>query len=302
MRSSMFALVLVLGVVAASGAQAQPLDPGYGYVVPAPPMPPPPPPPRAYYGNQGYYYPPTGYAAPIYSYPPPPVYYRVPPPPRRRPPRICRDCNLEHPRFFSIGLRATSLSINQSINGHDVTLGGGGFQMRFRNRGHFGIEAAVDFLHGDFHADGPTPRMDTPTTGSSSSNGNTSGGYFHVGDVSRDSIPFSVSALIYIFPNTDARIFNMYFLGGLGVIGTSMSLLDENGVRTQQDFTEYEAHLGIGSELRFRWFAIDASVRALGLARDDSSAPASYYTGVSGAPVPASSVGVAGTLAATLWF
>ena len=56
------------------------------------------------------------------------------------------------------------------------------------------------------------------------------------------------------------------------------------------------------SELVTGLFAIEGNMRVIGLARDDSRAPASYYSGVDGAPVPATSVGYHGTVGATLWF
>ena len=44
-----------------------------------------------------------------------------------------------------------------------------------------------------------------------------------------------------------------------------------------QDFTEFELHVGVGAELRFKWFAIEADARVVGLWRDNSDTPASYY-------------------------
>jgi hypothetical protein len=250
----------------------------------------------------GYYYPPTGYAAPMYSYPPPPVYY-VRPVVKPRKLRCnggwcqAQQAPVGKARLFSIGARFSVLGIDQSINGHDVVMPGGGVQLRFRTRGRFGLELAADFLHGKFSADATAgeakPASATPGTTTP---------YFHIADVTRDSIPVTLSMLFYIFPNDDARIFNLYFLGGVGVVSTNMQLTDENGQSVKQGFTEWEGHLGIGAELRFRWLAIQADVRGIALSRDDSSAPASYYAGVSGGPVPKSSTGGQGTLGATIWF
>ncbi len=268
------------------------------------------PPVAAPYGapTPGYYYPPTGYAAPMYSYPPPPVYYVRPyvrplKPRKLRAPCAGGWCQAQAPvgkaRLFSIGARFSVMGIDQSINGHDVIMPGGGVQLRFRTRGRFGLELAADFLHGKFSADSQVGQA-TPTTSGASSGTTTP--YFHIADVTRDSIPVTLSALFYIFPNDDARIFNLYFLGGVGVVSTNMSLTDENGQSVKQGFTEWEGHLGIGAELRFRWLAIQADVRGIALSRDDSSAPGSYYANVSGGPVPKSSTGGQGTLGATIWF
>jgi hypothetical protein len=178
-------------------------------------------------------------------------------------------------RYFSIGGRLTSMTINQKIGDKDATIAGGGLELRFRGRGHFGLEASLDFLHGDFTLNGP---------------------------LARDSLPFALSAMIYLRPNSDANIFNMYLLGGVGIIGTTMTLVDQTNTQVKQDFTEYELHAGVGAELRFHWFALRADVRGLALFRDDSSGAGQFYAGVDGAPVPSQSYAVVGTLGAALWF
>lgn len=348
MRKFVVLAFVVVGAAGPARAQQGPLDPygaqieqpGQGYAAPANAYPPPAypyqapaaayPPPPVYPPPQpqlpagvptpGYYYPPPGYAAPIYSYPPPPVYY-VRPPVTRRPVLNCAAC-VERPedraRFFSIGMRGTVLGINQKINGQGVVMGGVGFQMRFRTRGRFGMEASVDILHAGFNDHGNPPLADAttgdsgtsggapsspPPTGGFNTPGSTSGGpYFHSGPVTRDSVPVTLSALVYIFPNQDSHIFNLYFLGGMGVVATTMGLTDEWGAPVKQSFSEFETHLGVGMELRFHWFALQADVRGIGLWRDDSSAPGAYYTGVDGAPVPANSWGLQGSAGAAFWF
>lgn len=262
----------------------------------APPMAQPPPPtyyqvpplPRHHRRGPGYYYPPAGYAAPIYAYPPPiwvhprrPVAYRPPVAPAVARPKA---------RFFSFGFRLATLGINQEINGKNVVLGGGGFQLRFRTRGRFGMEGAFDVLTARFPAPGPGGVR--PGEGPA----------FHVGAVERTSMPTTLSALLYVFPNDDARIFNLYFLAGIGAQTTTMKLPDEFGVQTKQKFTELLAQTGLGLELRFRWFALQADGRLLGLVRDDSELPAGYYAHVDGAPVPKSSWGGQGTVGAAFWF
>jgi hypothetical protein len=314
-------LLVVASVVGLSGlaaAQPAPLDPyaqpvaapgvvdpyaGPEVVVPTPAAPVAAPTP-------GYYYPPPGYAAPLYAYPPPPVVYVRPMPRRvlRGPTCWGGSCNpAERARFFSVGLRVAGMSIvDQQINGHNVFMGGAGLQLRFRTRGHFGIEASVDFLHGSYGAgDSATPVVQANGAADTAGGSPVGAGarpYFHVGDVTRDSIPVQISALVYIWNNTDARHFNIYLLGGLGVIDTKMGLTDEWGNSVTQEFTEFEAHLGVGAELRFRWFALQADLRGLAITRDDSSAPASFYQGVDGAPVMKNSYGVMGNIGAAIWF
>src|SRR5262249_28031626 len=106
----------------------------------------------------------------------------------------------------------------------------------------------------------------------------------------------------YIFPNTDDRHFNIYFLGGVGVVSTSMTLTDPFNIAVKQDFTEFEAHLGVGTELRFHWFALRADFRGVSLWRSAPHVPAAYYADVEGAPVPKQVYGFHGTLGASIWF
>lgn len=279
--------------------QALPATPEQPIYQEMPPQPAYPVTPQPYVVGQqpGYYYPPTGYSAPMYSYPPPPTYYVTPVPPRRaRCGSCCAPCATAaprpHVRWFSIGARLTALALDQQINNQDVVLGGAGLQLRLRTRGRFAFEGSVDFLHGSFDA-GPQTSPNPPGT---------TGPYFHVGNVTRDSIPVALSLMLYIFPNQDERVFNLYFLGGLGAVNTTMGLTDENGNKVKQQFTEFEGHLGVGAELRFRWIALQADVRGLALTRDDKDRPGSYYSGVDGGPVPANTMGVQGNVGATLWF
>jgi hypothetical protein len=166
------------------------------------------------------------------------------------------------------------LGINQKVGNNDVVLAGGGFQLRLRSAGRFGFEARQSFLHADYW----------------------SGGF------ERNSYPFALSLMVYIFPNTDARHFNLYGLAGLGVMPDTVRVRFSPGQFRSQDFLEWEAHLGLGAELRFRWFAIEAEVRGIGLLRDGSDRPATYYDGIQNGPIPEKSLGLQGNLYVSLWF
>ncbi len=248
---------------------AYPAPPAYGYQAPAagPPATASPP---SY--QQGYYlYPAQGQA---------PVYYAPPP-------RSCCCCaqtcgyrvvRAKKPwdgaRRFSLGVHAGFLMLNQQVGSDQVTLGGAGFQLRLRSAGRWGFEASQSFLHADYWN----------------------------GAWQRDSFPFQLSLMFYIFPNKDAHHFNLYGLAGVGLVADSVSLNDENRQRVTQDFTEVEVHAGLGAELRFRWFAIEADARYISLWRDNSDTPASYYGNVKGAPVQSSSYGLQGNVYLSLWF
>lgn len=256
---------------------AYPAPPAYGYQAPAagPPATPSPP---SY--QQGYYLYPAQGQAPVYYAPPAGSgcccccqqqgcgyrYHLVRPAPRKR--------VWDGARRFSLGAHVGFLTLNQQVGNDQVTLGGAGFQLRLRSAGRWGFEASQSFLHGSYWS----------------------------GAWSRDSFPFSLSLMFYIFPNKDAHHFNLYALAGVGLVADSVTLNDESHQQVTQDFTEVELHAGLGAELRFKWFGIEADARYISLWRDDSDTPASYYGNIKGAPVQSSSYGVQGNLYLSLWF
>jgi hypothetical protein len=259
---------------------AYPAPPAYGYQAPAagPPATPSPP---AY--QQGYYLYPAQGQAPVYYAPPPqggcccccqqqaqPCGYRL----NYAPTRVVRKKAWDGARRFSIGAHVGFLTLNQQVGNDQVSLGGAGFQLRLRSAGRWGFEASQSFLHGSYWD----------------------------GAWQRDSFPFSLSLMFYIFPNKDAHHFNLYGVAGVGLVADSVTLNDENRQQVTQDFTEVEVHAGLGAELRFKWFGIEADARYISLWRDSSDTPSSYYGNIKGAPVPASSYGVQGNLYLSLWF
>jgi hypothetical protein len=177
-------------------------------------------------------------------------------------------------RRFSIGVHGTTLWLNQDVGGEQMVLGGAGLQLRLRSRGRFGLEFSQSFLHATYL------------------NGN----------FDRSSFPFTFSLMYYVFPNQDWRHFNIYGVAGVGAMFDAITLLDEHRLRVEQDFVEWIGHVGVGAELRFQWFAIEADARLIGTLRDDTSTPASYYQGVQGGPIPDSSWGVSGNVYLSLWF
>jgi hypothetical protein len=269
---------------------AYPAPPAYGYQAPAQGPTAVPSPPTY---QQGYYLYPAGGRAPVYYAPPPSPYggcsvsaccccacptqgyqygYRYN---YGYQPRLFRPARKgEHVRRFSLGAHVGFLTLNQQVGSEQVTLGGAGFQIRVRSRGRFGFEASQSFLHGSYW-----------------------GGAFE-----RDSFPFAVSLMFYVFPNSDQRHFNLYGLAGMGLMPDSVHLYDENRQKVTQDFTEFLLHAGLGAELRLKWFAIEADGRIVGTWRDDSDAPATYYGDVKGAPVQKSSYAFQGNLYLSLWF
>jgi hypothetical protein len=177
-------------------------------------------------------------------------------------------------RRFSLGTHAGFLAMNQQVGKDQVTLGGAGFQMRLRSSGRWGFEAAQSFMHASYWD----------------------------GAWQRDMFPFQLSLMFYLFPNRDAHHFNLYGVAGAGLVADSVTLYDQNRRQVTQDFTEFELHAGVGAELRFRWFGIEADARYISLWRDNSDAPAAYYGDVKGAPVPNQSYGIQGNVYLSIWF
>jgi hypothetical protein len=212
-------------------------------------------------------------------------------------------------------VRYSALGVRQQINGRNVSLKGWGAVLRLRGRGHVAFELSLDFLGGNFAAS-PQAQASGSGSGSSPPSGGTNpdgtntprpgpvqdGPYFHIGNVGRQSRVISASFLAYLLRNTRSRIFNLYFLAGGGYISSTVSLANQYGRRVRQNFGEYEGHVGVGAELKFRWFAIDANVRAIGMLRNNKGAPAAYYANVEGAPINARSFGYQGTISGLLWF
>ncbi len=180
----------------------------------------------------------------------------------------------ERIRRFSLGVHGTVLGLNNAIGKNDMTLGGAGIQLRIRSKGRFGLELNQSFLGGDAFN----------------------------GAVQRTTFPFQFSLMLYILPNNDDRHFNIYGLVGFGVQADTLKVRDENGNFASQDFIEGEGHVGLGAELRWKWFALAADVRALGFLRDNSSAPASYYVGQTNAIVAERGWGMSGNVYVNLWF
>jgi hypothetical protein len=272
---------------APAAAVAQPMDPYGAY--PAPPA----------YGYQAPQNGPAVVASPpsyergyyLYSTPgAPPVYYAPPPTQFRascnaycgcnccqygcQPLRLRAKSKWDGVRRFSLGAHFGFMSLDQKVGNSAVTLGGAGFQLRIRTAGHFGFEASQSFLTASYW----------------------NGAY------QRDSYPFQLSLMFYLFPNRDAHHLNFYALGGVGLMGDDVTVYDENRRKVTQSFTEYEVHAGGGAELRFKWFGIEADARYVKLWRDDSSTPASYYANVKGAPVQSSGQGVQGNIYLSIWF
>jgi hypothetical protein len=174
-----------------------------------------------------------------------------------------------------MGLRFSALGISsQEIFGEKVSLYGAGLQLRFRNQGHWGFELGMDALRANI--------------------GN--------GAFVRTSYPFSFAPMLYLFKNRPENHFNIYGVAGFGLMADDVKLYEGSSQERRQQFWEVLGHLGGGAELRFRYLALFADMRLIGMLLDDSSHDGQFYQGIEGGPIPASSLGYKANVGAMLWF
>jgi hypothetical protein len=155
---------------------------------------------------------------------------------------------LPPPPRWSLGLHATGMMTNQMFGSDAVMLAGGGMNLRVRGYrwgGEFGVDAM--------------------------------GGSYLDGKVKRVSVPFQVSALLYLIP--EGR-FNLYLLAGFRVQATHMTMYLTAPGRNQT-FGEVGLHGGGGADLALTSsVSLTADVRFFAMFRDDSSPAGTYYDGI----------------------
>jgi len=251
-----------------------------------------PPPPGAqgpiYFNGPVYVIPAPVTGQPLQALPRPPLY--GPPPPfygrYRYRPRLSSCCDLppavamrytppvQRGPVFSMGARFTAMGVNQEVFGQKMNLLGGGVQLRFRNQGHWGFETGFDMLRANIGNDA----------------------------FIRNSYPWTAGVMIYVFRNRPDNHFNLYGVGGLGLMADDITLYRGTQEERRQQFLEVMGHLGAGAELRFHRLAFSADIRAIGLALDTASSAGTYYQDVTSGPVPQSGIGYKANVAAMLAF
>jgi hypothetical protein len=143
--------------------------------------------------------------------------------------------------LLGLGIRVSGIA----LEGHKLYLsdienpvmGGVGLHFRSKFSRHWGLELAADYLRGG------------------------------KGDFTQVTIPVTLSALVYFFP--DSRI-NPYGLFGAGVHFTALEY--EKGL-FRHDFVEFGGHLGAGVQVRiWRSLALHADLRFMGIYKNLSTA------------------------------
>jgi hypothetical protein len=205
------------------------------------------------------------YIAPAPVYRPVPVYMAPPFDPSR----------VQLARRYSLGLRLDVSGINQTVAGEDTVMGGGGLMFRSRHSRHWGWEFAVDGM------------------------GATLGG----GRFERSTIPITGSLLCHLTPR---GVFDLYLIGGLGYVASDVRIQNPPGhpglAEGRQSFGEFQAHFGIGAELRLgRAFGIVSDIRYVGRVLTQAE-DGQYYKDVDDGPVPSSSQGYQFTLGGLIHF
>lgn len=178
---------------------------------------------------------------------------------------------------LSLHARFGVLGVNQKIGDHPTILLGGEGALRYRTRGRFGIEGSIGYLHGKF-----TQEDEAQT-------------------LRRDSLPFVISGLFYLFPAAQTHAFNLYTTTGLGLSYDRLRFDQAAAMSSSQELLEVLFQAGLGVEYRYHWFALQAEVRAIALYRTDALDGASY-NGTTPAPIPLWSVGAMGTLGLSVAF
>lgn len=174
------------------------------------------------------------------------------------------------PPRWALGLHMSGMTTDQMIDDEAVVLGGLGGHLRFRGY-RWGFELAVDGMGKEF--------LD--------------------GRITRVSVPIQASAMLYLIPE---GMFNLWLIGGSRVVPTVIRW-DYPDLKTDQQFTEFGLHGGIGADLNLgRHFAITADLRFFGVIRADSEPAGEYYTDAEPAILPKDSTGLQFNLGASVRF
>jgi hypothetical protein len=164
------------------------------------------------------------------------------------------------PPRWSVGVHGAAAATNQMFDRDAVVLGGLGGHVRFRGY-RWGTEFAVDALGGEYLG----------------------------GKIQRVSVPFQISALLYLIP--EGR-FNLFLLGGMRLQPTWMDMHLSN-ISVSQTFAEFGLHGGAGAEIVLTpGFALTGDFRFFGMFRNNSDPPGEYYKSVDDGLLPAKSAGI----------
>jgi hypothetical protein len=161
------------------------------------------------------------------------------------------------------------------VAGEDNVTAGGGLFYRYRHSRHWGMEAAFDAM----------------------------GGSFGNGRFERTAMPLTASLLFHLTPR---GAFDLHLLGGIGWVFSEVRIENPPGhpelAVGKQNFGEFQAHLGIGAELRLGpAFGLTADLRYIGRVLSQSD-DGQWYQDVDGGPVPQSSHGAQFTLGGAIHF
>jgi hypothetical protein len=113
------------------------------------------------------------------------------------------------------------------------------------------------------------------------------------GAFQRDSAALTVSIMWHPLGPSE---WDLYFLGGLGGTGDTVTFSGAGGEELTQEFKQTHVHLGVGLEHLWRHFGLGVELRAVGMARQDEDEARA------GDAVPPDSAGLMGSITAQYYF
>jgi len=168
------------------------------------------------------------------------------------------------------------IGINQTVMGESNVMSGGGIVLRHRTTRHLGFELGLDGAAGSFGD----------------------------GRFKRSSFIPTASVLFHMIPHGP---FDLFLIGGIGGVASTVRIEDPPGHPElslgRQSFGEFQAHLGVGAELRLgHVVGIVSDLRYVARVLDTSSDDGRWYRGIEDGPIPSSSHGAQFTLGVMLHF
>ncbi len=138
---------------------------------------------------------------------------------------------------FEVGPRVTQLTLTDDATEASLPMGGVGTYFRWRFSRRLGVEGAFDAVFADEIAD------ESP------------------GEVTRATIPATLSAMVYLFPESR---FQMYGLGGFGMTAHTVQY---EALGESAEWTTPALQVGAGAQYRWNGARLDVSVRGLFMER-----------------------------------
>lgn len=177
-----------------------------------------------------------------------------------------------HGHRWGVGLRSTALAIAPDDDpGRTMTLGGGGWQVRWRLSARWSLELVGEHVQ-KISSDGA---------------------------FERHSRPITLSGLWHLTPY---RRWDWYLIFGVGGTDDEVRYRRADQASATERFSETHVHMGLGVERFWGRFGVGAELSVVGLVRDDDRGDGPRYAGRPYGPIPMESSGSQFSLTATYYF